>query len=83
MAAYVLVELPETRVRQLVLDAYNKARQTLLFVEPGTPSGFARIRMARDVLIERGAALPPLSSLPDDESRLVSFLGAAAAFTRS
>ena len=57
MAAYVLVELPEARVRALVLDAYSKARQALLLVEPGTPSGFARIRMARDALVERGAAL--------------------------
>jgi ribosomal protein RSM22 (predicted rRNA methylase) len=57
MAAYVLVELPEARVPDLVLNAYNKARQALLLIEPGTPAGFARIRVARDALVERGAAL--------------------------
>jgi ribosomal protein RSM22 (predicted rRNA methylase) len=57
MAAYVLVELPETRVRELVLDAYHKAHQALLLIEPGTPAGFARIRIARDALVECGASV--------------------------
>ena len=57
VAAYVLVEMSQAQARSLVLDAYAKARQALVLVEPGTPAGFARIRMARDALIERSATL--------------------------
>lgn len=55
MAAYVMVELSEAQARALARDAFSRARQALILVEPGTPAGFARIRMARAALIELGA----------------------------
>ena len=57
VAAYVLVEMSQAQARSLVLDAYAKARQALVLVEPGTTAGFARIRMARD-----GSSAVPHSS---------------------
>jgi ribosomal protein RSM22 (predicted rRNA methylase) len=54
-AAYVLVELSESETRQIVRKAYDACGHGLLFVEPGTPAGFARCRQARDVLLALGA----------------------------
>lgn len=55
LAAYLLVELPDAEVAPLVQAAFGKARQALVLVEPGTPAGFERIRMARTALIGLGA----------------------------
>ncbi|MFM9847430.1 MAG: small ribosomal subunit Rsm22 family protein [Hyphomicrobiaceae bacterium] len=55
VAAYVLVELHEAEVVPMVRAALSKARQALVLVEPGTPAGFERIRMARTALIGLGA----------------------------
>ena len=41
----------------MVQAALRKARQALVLVEPGTPAGFERIRMARTALIGLGARL--------------------------
>lgn len=51
--SYVLGELtPEAR-RAVVAEA-ARAGQAVVFVEPGTPEGYLRIREARDQLIEAG-----------------------------
>lgn len=62
VAAYVLVELQEAEVVPLVQTALRKARQALVLVEPGTPAGFERIRMARTALI--GAGARPIAPCP-------------------
>lgn len=62
VAAYVLVELQPTDVARMVQAALSKARQTLVLVEPGTPAGFERIRLARTLLI--GAGAKPVAPCP-------------------
>jgi ribosomal protein RSM22 (predicted rRNA methylase) len=54
-AAYVMAELPETEAASNALKLWHAARQAVVVVEPGTPSGFARIRRAREALIKAGA----------------------------
>lgn len=53
--AYVLVEMEEADACALARAAYERAREALALVEPGTPAGFARLRAARAALIEAGA----------------------------
>ncbi len=53
-ASYVLAELPEKAAAGTARDLWAAAAQMLVLVEPGTPAGFARIRAARDALIEAG-----------------------------
>lgn len=55
VAAYVLVELRDEDVIPMVRAALDKAHHALILVEPGTPAGFERIRLARSALIEAGA----------------------------
>lgn len=55
IAAYVLVELRNADVLPLVRAALNKAAHVLVLVEPGTPAGFERIRLARTALVGAGA----------------------------
>ena len=62
IATYVLVELQDADVVPMVQTALRKARQALVLVEPGTPAGFERIRMARTVLI--GAGAKPVAPCP-------------------
>jgi ribosomal protein RSM22 (predicted rRNA methylase) len=52
--SYVLVELTADRAAPLVLSCLAAAGQTIVLVEPGTASGFARIRSARDQIIQAG-----------------------------
>jgi ribosomal protein RSM22 (predicted rRNA methylase) len=53
-AAYVLAELPEAAAADTARALWNAASQMLVLVEPGTPAGFARIRVARAALIAAG-----------------------------
>jgi ribosomal protein RSM22 (predicted rRNA methylase) len=62
VASYVLVELSNEEACALAERAAGLARKAVLFVEPGTPAGFARIRTARDVLIKAGFS--PLAPCP-------------------
>ncbi len=55
MAAYMLVEMPEAALAGLFAKLWQAAQEVLLLVEPGTPEGFRRIRLARDCLVEAGA----------------------------
>jgi ribosomal protein RSM22 (predicted rRNA methylase) len=55
VASYVLAELPQDRAASIATDLWKSANTALALVEPGTPTGFARIRAARAALIEAGA----------------------------
>jgi ribosomal protein RSM22 (predicted rRNA methylase) len=53
-AGYVLAELAEADAAKAARELWAVTRGMLVLVEPGTPSGFARIRAARAALIEAG-----------------------------
>ncbi|MBL8587418.1 MAG: methyltransferase domain-containing protein [Methylobacteriaceae bacterium] len=55
--AYVLVESPVAEAAKIACAAFARARAALVLVEPGTPAGFERLRVARAALIEAGAHL--------------------------
>ncbi len=53
-AGYVLAELPKADAARTARDLWAVTDGMLVLVEPGTPSGFGRIRAARATLIEAG-----------------------------
>ena len=55
VASYVIGEMSETERTSLASLMWEKARDTLLVVEPGTPAGYARIIALRAQLIAAGA----------------------------
>jgi ribosomal protein RSM22 (predicted rRNA methylase) len=55
VASYVIGELAETERTSLAALMWEKTRDTLLVVEPGTPAGYARIIALRQQLIGAGA----------------------------
>jgi ribosomal protein RSM22 (predicted rRNA methylase) len=55
VASYVIGEMGEAEQRALAERLWAKASDTLLVVEPGTPSGYARIISLRQQLIACGA----------------------------
>jgi ribosomal protein RSM22 (predicted rRNA methylase) len=55
VASYVLAELPEDKATAVAVELWKSADVALALIEPGTPQGFARIRVARAALIEAGA----------------------------
>jgi ribosomal protein RSM22 (predicted rRNA methylase) len=54
-ASYVLNELSEKEITRLVDITWEKAKQLIIFVEPGTPAGFKNIRLVREKLIQMAA----------------------------
>ena len=54
-ASFVLAELADSNLTDVVGRLWNAAKKALVLIEPGTPSGFARIRSARAWLIAHGA----------------------------
>lgn len=54
--SYVLGELTETARAEVLTEAAARA-QVVVVVEPGTPAGFARVRVGRDRLLEAGFTL--------------------------
>jgi ribosomal protein RSM22 (predicted rRNA methylase) len=66
IASYVVNELGDAERAALTEAMWEKTRDTLLIVEPGTPAGYARVIDLRARLIARGAhALAPC---PHDEA---------------
>jgi len=55
IASYSFQELASSRQESLALELYRKTLQALVFIEPGTPRGFANIRALREILIKEGA----------------------------
>jgi len=55
VASYMIGELDDAERAQLAEALWRKTRDTLLVVEPGTPSGYARIIAARQQLTAAGA----------------------------
>jgi ribosomal protein RSM22 (predicted rRNA methylase) len=55
VASYVIGEMSETERTSLAALMWEKTRDTLLVVEPGTPAGYARIIALRRQLIAAGA----------------------------
>lgn len=54
IASYVIGELGDSEQQTLTALMWEKARDTLLVVEPGTPAGYARILALRGRLIASG-----------------------------
>jgi ribosomal protein RSM22 (predicted rRNA methylase) len=54
-ASYVLAELPLAAMPATIASLWRRVGQALVLIEPGTPQGFARIRIARDILISEAA----------------------------
>jgi ribosomal protein RSM22 (predicted rRNA methylase) len=54
-AGYVLAELDLAKIPQTARELWRAANGMLVMIEPGTPDGFARVRAARQALIEEGA----------------------------
>jgi ribosomal protein RSM22 (predicted rRNA methylase) len=65
VAAYALAEVPAASQARAVASLWAAARQMLVLVEPGTPTGFARLRAARDRLLAEGAV--PVAPCPHDQ----------------
>jgi ribosomal protein RSM22 (predicted rRNA methylase) len=55
LASYVIGEFGEGQRTALARAMWQKARDTLLVIEPGTPAGYARIIALRSQLIAEGA----------------------------
>lgn len=55
--SYVIGELPQDALLNLVDAVWKATDQAVVFIEPGTPHGFERIRIVRDRLITLGANL--------------------------
>jgi ribosomal protein RSM22 (predicted rRNA methylase) len=54
-AGYVLAELREGDLPEMARALWASARQALIVTEPGTPEGFRRLRLVREVLLANGA----------------------------
>ncbi len=57
LLSYVIGELREDALRELLRRAWTATAQALLVIEPGTPEGYRRVLAAREFLIGLGAEL--------------------------
>jgi ribosomal protein RSM22 (predicted rRNA methylase) len=55
IASYALAEIPDRNLATIYRKLWSATSQVLVLIEPGTPSGFARIRKARELLLNAGA----------------------------
>jgi len=55
--SYALAEIPADRQAAVTADLWTACEGLMALVEPGTPSGFARLRAAREALIAQGAQI--------------------------
>src|SRR5215212_1963322 len=55
VASYMIGEISDAEQRALAELMWQKTRDTLLVIEPGTPAGYARIIALRERLIAQGA----------------------------
>lgn len=54
-ASYVLAEIPMTAVVETANRLWTLAKRMLIVIEPGTPEGFARLKIIRQHLLRVGA----------------------------
>lgn len=57
IASYSLGEIAEGKQLNLAEQLWAQTQEVLVFVEPGTPQGFERLRRVRAQLLEKGAFL--------------------------
>lgn len=57
VASYAIGELAGAAAAQVIAAAWDRVRQALVVVEPGTQAGFGNVLAAREVLIRAGARL--------------------------
>ena len=57
VAGYVLGEIPPSHCAETVESLWASTTHSLVLVEPGTPTGFAAIRQARQALLHLGARM--------------------------
>ncbi len=57
IASYSLGEIAEAKQLPLAAQLWEQTQEVLVFVEPGTPQGFERLRRVRALLLEKGAFL--------------------------
>jgi ribosomal protein RSM22 (predicted rRNA methylase) len=65
VASYMIGELSDAELQAVAALMWEKTRDTLLVVEPGTPAGYARIIALRQQLISAGAHVA--APCPHDE----------------
>jgi ribosomal protein RSM22 (predicted rRNA methylase) len=54
VVSYMLAELPLASMASMAARLMARASQILILIEPGTPQGFARLKVMRDVLQRQG-----------------------------
>jgi ribosomal protein RSM22 (predicted rRNA methylase) len=57
IAGYVISEIAESRVAEIVSRLWSVCRGILVIVEPGTPAGFQRVLHARQALLQTQAMI--------------------------
>ncbi|MDF2577485.1 MAG: putative methyltransferase [Chlamydiales bacterium] len=55
VCSYAIGELAKQKLEAVVTKAWDATSQILIFIEPGTPEGFGRIRAIRSLLLEKKA----------------------------
>jgi ribosomal protein RSM22 (predicted rRNA methylase) len=55
IASYVLAEVPLPEMGAMLTRLWARSQQVLVLIEPGTPQGFERLRIARNILPRQGA----------------------------
>jgi ribosomal protein RSM22 (predicted rRNA methylase) len=59
-ASYVVNELGSAEMANLTREAWDRTGKVLIIIEPGTPSGFARVReMRRELILAGGQMVAP------------------------
>lgn len=57
IASYTLAEMSVVEIRSLLGSAWNQCTGAFVIVEPGTPAGYERILLSRDLLLNLGAKI--------------------------
>ncbi|WP_204101509.1 small ribosomal subunit Rsm22 family protein [Occallatibacter savannae] len=57
LLSYTLAEMAAPDIRALLTSAWTSCAGALAIIEPGTPAGYERILLARNLLIEQGAKI--------------------------
>ena len=57
IAAYIFAEIDEKSAAATALKLWQQTKEMMVIIEPGTPRGFARIRLAREALLQEGASV--------------------------